>query len=62
MSTNDKYVSPYLLQPPRSQEDVLRERAKCSHGNCRREEPANTDARDSMRDKHRCGADKVPSA
>jgi len=43
MCTNENYVSPYLRRPPRSYEEVMRERAERHHGVNRADTPKGTD-------------------
>jgi hypothetical protein len=43
MCTNENYVSPYLRRPPRSYEEVMRERAERDQGADRVNTPKATD-------------------
>lgn len=60
MSTNNKYASPYLLRPPRSHEEIMRERTNRARGRSRCAEPENADAGLPARGSKRCDATAAP--
>ena len=60
MSTNDKYVSPYLLRPPGSQEDVMRERAAQARNYVGRESPEKTFVCNEVQSPWQCDANAAP--
>lgn len=59
MCTNDKYASPYLLRPPRSHEQVIRERVSQARMANRPESPNGAVTNNPARGTKPCGVDAI---